>query len=54
MSIFIYIPVLIPEQAWDSPLVRRLVETLKSGSFREKILAMGGYTLDRPGELIDM
>lgn len=45
---------LIPEQAWDSPLVRRLVETLKSGSFREKILAMGGYTLDRPGELIDM
>ena len=41
-----------PDHAWDSPMVRQLVATLKSPAFREKILAMGGYTLDRPGEII--
>lgn len=45
---------LIPDHAWDSPMVRQLVATLKSPAFREKILAMGGYTLDRPGEIIDI
>ena len=45
---------LIPETAWDTPLVRQLVRTLKSPEFRERIEAMGGYTLDRPGELIDL
>ena len=43
---------IIPDHAWDSPMVRQLVATLKSPAFREKILAMGGYTLDRPGEII--
>lgn len=43
---------LIPDHAWDSPMVRQLVAALKSPAFREKILAMGGYTLDRPGEII--
>ena len=45
---------IIPEHAWDSPMVRQLVATLKSPAFREKILAMGGYTLDRPGEIIEI
>ena len=45
---------IIPDHAWDSPLVRQLVATLKSPAFREKILAMGGYTLDRPGEIIEI
>ena len=45
---------IIPEHAWDSPMVRQLVATLKSLAFREKILAMGGYTLDRPGEIIEI
>ena len=44
---------LIPDFAWDTPLVRLLIETLQSPAFRQRILAMGGYTLDRPGELID-
>ena len=35
-------------------MVRQLVATLKSPAFREKILAMGGYTLDRPGEIIEI
>ena len=44
---------LVPDSAWDTPMVRRLVELLKSETFAERIGAMGGYTLDRPGELIE-
>ena len=44
---------LIPDHVWDTEYVQRLLETLKSDAFREKILAMGGYTLDRPGEVIE-
>ena len=43
----------IPEQAWNTEYVQRMLETLRSDTFREKILAMGGYTLDRPGEVIE-
>ena len=45
---------LIPESAWGTTLVRQLVKTLKSEAFRARIEAMGGYTLDRPGEIIDV
>ena len=43
---------LIPEDAWETPQVRQMIATLKSDAFKEKILAMGGYTLDAPGEVI--
>ena len=45
---------LIPEKVWSSGLVRELIRTLKSDEFRARIEAMGGYTLDRPGEIIDV
>ena len=45
---------LIPEKVWNSGMVRQLVRTLKSDAFRERIEAMGGYTLDNPGEIIDV
>ncbi|MBQ1788657.1 MAG: molybdopterin biosynthesis protein [Oscillospiraceae bacterium] len=45
---------LIPESVWNTGLVKQLIRTLKSKAFRERIEAMGGYTLDRPGELIDV
>ncbi|MBR3544768.1 MAG: molybdopterin biosynthesis protein, partial [Oscillospiraceae bacterium] len=45
---------LIPETAWSSPMVRQLIETLKSPAFAARITAMGGYTLDQPGEIIDL
>ena len=45
---------LIPGSVWDSEPVQALVHTLKSPEFRERIEAMGGYTLDRPGEPIDL
>ncbi len=45
---------LIPEAIWNTGLVRQLIRTLKSKAFRERIEAMGGYTLDRLGEIIDI
>ncbi|MBQ6582739.1 MAG: molybdopterin biosynthesis protein, partial [Mogibacterium sp.] len=43
---------LIPDHAYDAPMVRRLLDILRSDAFREKITAMGGYTLEDPGEII--
>ncbi len=45
---------LVPDSAWDTPMVQKLVELLKSDKFRDRIEAMGGYTLDRPGTLIEL
>lgn len=45
---------LIPDHAWDSPMLRQMIATLQSPVFREKILSMGGYTLDNPGEIIEI
>ena len=45
---------LIPASVRDSETVRALVRALKSPEFRERIEAMGGYTLDRPGEEIPL
>ncbi len=45
---------LIPEKVWNTGMVRQLIRTLKSGEFKTRIEAMGGYTLDRPGEIIDV
>ena len=45
---------IIPDHAWDTPQVAQLLATLKSGAFREKILSMGGYTIDHPGEIIEV
>ena len=43
---------IIPDHAWDTPMVQRMLTILKSDAFREKILSMGGYTIDNPGEII--
>ncbi|MDO5401280.1 MAG: molybdopterin biosynthesis protein [Eubacteriales bacterium] len=43
---------LIPDHAWDTPMVRQLLATLKSDAFRDKLLALGGYTVENPGEII--
>ena len=45
---------LIPEHAWETPMVQNLLAILKSDAFKEKILAMGGYTVDAPGEIIPL
>lgn len=43
---------LIPDSEWETPVVQALLAALKSDAFRARIEAMGGYTLDRPGEII--
>jgi len=44
---------IIPDHAWDTPMVQQMLATLKSEAFREKILSLGGYTLENPGEIIE-
>ena len=43
---------IIPDHAWDTPQVQQLIATLKSDAFREKILSLGGYTVEDPGRII--
>lgn len=45
---------IIPDHAWETPVVQQLLETLKSSAFKEKMLAMGGYTVENPGEIIPL
>ena len=45
---------IIPDHAWDTPMVQQLLATLKSDAFREKLLALGGYTVEAPGEIIPL
>jgi len=44
---------IVPDYSLDTPMVQQLLRTLKSDAFRDKLLSMGGYTLDRPGEEIE-
>jgi len=43
---------LIPDHAWDTPQIRQLIATMKSDAFQEKILSLGGYTVENCGEII--
>ena len=43
---------IIPDHAWDNPQTQAMLNVLKSEQFKEKLNAMGGYTLDAPGEII--
>jgi putative molybdopterin biosynthesis protein len=40
---------LIPDTVWNTPVVRKLIEILKSDDFRKRALALGGYELNNPG-----
>lgn len=42
---------LIPDSAFDTPMVQKLLEVLRSGEFRERLEKLGGYRLERPGEV---
>ena len=45
---------IVPDHAWETPQVQQMIDTLKSEAFKEKILALGGYTVENPGEIIDL
>lgn len=42
---------LIPDFAWDTPIIRRLIDTLQSNDFLLRLKQMGGYTLEYPGTI---
>lgn len=42
---------LIPDSAWDTAVVQKVIEILKSEEFSLKLTEMGGYTLEHPGEI---
>jgi len=35
-------------------MVQQMIATLKSPQFKEKLLSLGGYTVDAPGEIIEL
>lgn len=43
---------IIPDYAWDTPMVQQLVAVLKSEAFKKKMLELGGYVVENPGEVI--
>jgi putative molybdopterin biosynthesis protein len=45
---------LISDAAWNTPQVQQMIATMQSAEFKEKILAMGGYTLENPGQIISV
>ncbi|MBO4819387.1 MAG: molybdopterin biosynthesis protein [Firmicutes bacterium] len=42
---------IVADFAWDLPQVQKLIEILKSEEFARRIDALGGYTLEHPGEV---
>lgn len=42
---------LIPDSAWDTEPVQRLLTVLQSPEFRARLERLGGYQLDRPGRI---
>ena len=40
---------LIPDYAWDTPMVQALLEVLRSDAFRTRMTQLGGYRMDVPG-----
>ena len=44
---------IIPCHAFDTPMISALLDTLKSQSFKDCLMSLGGYTLENPGEEIE-
>ena len=42
---------LIPDYAWDTPMVQALLEVLRSDGFRARMEELGGYRVDQPGRV---
>jgi putative molybdopterin biosynthesis protein len=42
----------IPERFFDTPNVQILLETISSDAFKERILALGGYGVEKTGQEI--
>ena len=44
---------LLRAESLENPLVKRFLEVLACEEFRKRLEAMGGYTLDKPGSIIE-
>lgn len=42
---------IIPDSAWETESVQKLIEVLKSDEFKVRLTEMGGYTLENPGNV---
>lgn len=42
---------LIPDYAWETDMVQKLIEVMKSEEFTKRLEAMGGYSYDKPGKV---
>ena len=42
---------LIPDYAWDTPMVQSLIEILQGEDFRTRMEQLGGYRVDQPGRV---
>ncbi len=42
---------LIPDAAWETPMVQKLLEILQGKAFHDRITALGGYELKKPGKV---
>ncbi len=42
---------IISDAAWDTPMVQQLLQILKSDAFKEKLMQLGGYTVEQTGEI---
>ncbi len=40
---------IIPDYAWDNPMVQELISVLQSPEFKQRLNELGGYTVNAPG-----
>jgi putative molybdopterin biosynthesis protein len=40
---------LVPDSAWDTPMVQAMLEVMQGEAFRERLRNLGGYTVENPG-----
>ena len=45
---------IVPDHARDTPQVQQMISVMKSEEFKNKILSLGGYTVENPGEIIQL
>ena len=42
---------LVPDYAWETPMVQALIEVLRSDAFRTRMEQLGGYRVENPGQV---
>lgn len=45
---------IIAETFFDTPNIRILLETIRSDTFQQRVMALGGYSVEKTGEILDI